>query len=91
VMKPRQAQGWPLVALVGCATHERAPKDLINEAERGHVDGDLNIKHLYLSMHAWLCLVGSPFGRGSKSKATYTRPLNTRLYGTHAPVPASPL
>jgi hypothetical protein len=53
VMKPRQAQGRPMVAPVGCAMYERAPTDLINEAERGHVDGDLNIKHLLLSMHAW--------------------------------------
>ena len=57
VMKPGQAQGCPLVALVGCATYERAPKDLIDEAERGHEDGDLNIKHSFLSIRAW-CMLG---------------------------------
>ncbi|MBJ7419672.1 MAG: hypothetical protein JHD18_05235 [Rhodoferax sp.] len=53
VMKPRQAQGRPMVTLVGCATYERALKDLIDEAERFHADDDLIIKHLFLSMHAW--------------------------------------
>jgi hypothetical protein len=47
VMKPRQAQGRPMVAPVGCAMYERALKDLIDEAERFHADDDLTIKHLF--------------------------------------------